>query len=144
MARTRQWLVLGFKDGNLELRPRQPGRAAPSWLFESIPSSPVPRMVAGPLDTIIAGFGNGMVGIWSLQSGALLGQSFLHGPVAHLLLDGSRLHAASELGDSLSWDLSIFDRDYCDVVKEVWQEAPASWESGVPVLRAPPRAHRCR
>jgi hypothetical protein len=54
-----------------------------------------------------------------------------------------RLHALSELGDALSWDLEMLDRDYCALLREIWREVPAVWELGRALEREPPPEHRC-
>jgi hypothetical protein len=101
-------------------------------------------MVEGPEGTLIAGYANGLVGIWSLANGARLEHDRLHGPVTNLLRRGSRLYAATELGEHLVLDLSVFDTSYCELMRRVWEAVPVVWERGVLVLRPPPDGHRCR
>jgi WD40 repeat protein/serine/threonine protein kinase len=143
LGRADGWIALGFENGNIELVPLAPGRARSVFSFEDVPSSPVVRLLEGPMGTLIAGFANGLLGIWSLENGTRLEQARLSGPVAHLLLRGERLHAVTELGDHLTLDLGIFRRRYCDLAREIWRSVPVVWEGGLPVLRDPPARHRC-
>jgi WD40 repeat protein/serine/threonine protein kinase len=142
-ARVGEWLALGNEDGNIDLLPLRSGRARPSFSFEETPSSPVVRMLAGPTGTVIIGYANGTVGIWSLRNGARLERFLLHGPAVHLHYQRNRLYAATELGDSHVLDLSVYDEDYCALLGAVWREVPVVWRSGLPVLEPPPRKHRC-
>ena len=137
-------LVIGFGDGNIEVLPmNEAARRAPSFSFEGVPSSPVVRMLPGPMGTLIAGYADGLLGIWKLDSGALLHRARLHGPVVHLALRRGKLHAASELGDHLDLDLSVFRLDYCQVLFRVWRRVPVVWDSGLPVKRKPDPKHPC-
>ena len=61
----------------------------------------------------------------------------------HLLLEGSKLFAATSLGDHLIWDLGVLQTDYCALLRRIWKEVPVVWEEGVPVKRRPPKGHRC-
>ena len=143
MMRTDQWLVVGYRDGSVELVPRLGGGEKPRFFFEGIPFSPVSSMLEGPMGMLIVGYANGLVGIWRLENGIRLDHARLHGPVAHLRLQGDHLYAATELGDHLAWDLGVFERDYCGLMREVWDAVPVAWEAGLPVLRPAPAAHRC-
>ena len=135
-------LTLGFEDGNIEVVSlSNPGE---KLYFRDMASSPVTRLLEGPTGTVIVGHANGQLGIWNLKTGLRLYHARLHGPVGHLQLRNSTLYAASELGDKLVKDLSVFKREYCDLVQEVWQRVPVTWESGLPRLRPPPERHRCR
>ena len=136
-------LLVGFRDGNVELWPLAPGEAKRDCTPEGTPSSPVQRIVAGPMQTFVAAYGNGLVGLWSAQDGALLHQSRLHGSVIHLELDAHALYAATDLGQSLSWDLGLFYADSCELLRQIWQRVPVVWENGQAVAREPPRAHPC-
>jgi hypothetical protein len=144
VGRAGDYLVLGFKDGNLELVPVVKNRAKPTFTFEDVPSSPVVQILPGPRGTVIFGFANGVLGLFSLENGARLEHARLHGPVIHLVLEGTTLHAASELGGHLTWNLGVFFTPYCDLLRQVWAEVPLVWEGGLPVLRAAPRRHPCR
>jgi hypothetical protein len=143
LARTRDWLVLGFRDGNMELTPTRHSQEKPTFSFEDVPSSPVVRLLPGPAGTVIAGFADGTLGLWSVRNGTRLRHDRLHGPVTHLLLRKNRLLAGSELGQFLVWDLSVFYSDYCSLMRLVWSQVPIVWEKGLPVRRKPPRNHRC-
>ncbi len=136
-------LVLGFGDGNLEIHPLSTGEDRPSYPFEGVPSSPVVSLHAGPQDTLIAGYANGQLGIWYLANGQRVSRAQLHGPVAHVLLDGPTLHLASELGDRATIDLSAYYLDECALLEALWDQVPVVWEGGLPVRRRPPPDHRC-
>jgi WD40 repeat protein len=135
MTRIGERLYLGFRDGNIE--------ASGNVTFQDVPASPVVRLLAGPRATLVAGFANGIVGIWRADGGVRLYHSWLHGPVAHLLLQSGKLYAATELGDHVVWDLSLLEMPYCDVLRQVWKSVPVLWEGGSPVLRPPPSDHGC-
>ncbi len=136
-------LVIGFGDGNIEVLQLRGAARGPTFSFEGVPSSPVVRMLPGPMGTLIAGYADGLLGIWKLDSGALLHHVRLHGPVVHLALRQGKLHAASELGDHLDLDLSVFRLDYCQVLYRVWRRVPVVWDSGLPVKRKPDPRHPC-
>ncbi|MBI5547534.1 MAG: protein kinase, partial [Deltaproteobacteria bacterium] len=143
LARAGPSLALGYRDGALELVPTVKGERKPEYRFEDTPSSQVERIIAGPMDTLVAGFANGTVGIWDRRSGARLHTLKLHGPAVHLLYEGARLYAATELGDQETIDLSLFEADYCALMRQVWESVPVLWEDGLPVVRPPPSGHRC-
>jgi len=144
IGRVGGWIAVGFQDGNIELVPTLPGQTKPIFTFEGVPSSPVVRIIPGPRSTLLAGYANGMLGLWSLQNGALLKHARLHGPVDHLLIKGTRLYAATGLGQHLTWDLGMFHLPYCELLRRIWAKVPIIWDSGLPVFRPPPREHRCK
>ena len=135
VARTERGLVLGYQDGNLEFS------KVPT--FHRVPSSPARHMLLGPKATIIVGYDNGVVGMWNLRDGARLARARLHGRVEHMLIDDQRLHAASDLGDQVSWDLRAFYGDYCDLVRAVWSRVPVIWRDGSAQLEPVPTQHTC-
>jgi hypothetical protein len=97
----------------------------------------------GPPGTVIAGFANGLLGLWNLDNGARLYATRLHGPIRHLLRDGPALIAATELGDHRRLDLGVFDIDHCALLRAVWRAVPVAWENGLLVRRPPPADHPC-
>jgi WD40 repeat protein len=136
-------IVLGFDNGNLE-RLAPPGApSAPEIAFEETPANPVVRIMPGPLGTVIAGYADGLLGIWQIDNGLRLYAARLHGAVQHLARTGERLLVATELGDVTAIDLSAFALDYCELVRRVWAAVPVAWEGGLVVRRAPPRDHAC-
>jgi len=143
LTRVGDWIAVGYGDGGIELVPTRPGQVRPGLSFESLPASPVVKLIAGPRGTLVSGYANGVVGLWSMRSGARLEHSRLHGPVIHVLFKGNRLYAASELGQHLVWDLSVFFQDYCQLLKQVWNQVKVVWKAGYPVARPPPERHRC-
>ncbi|MFH2005633.1 MAG: protein kinase [bacterium] len=143
IRQTRRGLVLGFRDGNIELLPEAVAKRRATFPFEGVPLSPVVSLLEGPQGTLVAGYANGLLGIWNLANGARFHAVRLHGPVLHLRVKGHRLYAATELGDHRTLDLSIFHLGYCKLLRQVWRATPALWEGGLPVLRRPPAGHRC-
>ncbi|MBW2527488.1 MAG: WD40 repeat domain-containing protein [Deltaproteobacteria bacterium] len=144
LAMTRSYLVLGYPDGSLEMLPAAPGVAKPTFSFAGVPASPVLRIVEGPAHTLIAGYGNGLLGIWDQQDGSRLGHDRLHGPVVHLHLEAGKVYAATDLGSFLRWDLSAFGDDRCALLQQIWQQVPIVWERGHAVVRPPADDHPCR
>ncbi|MCE9575369.1 MAG: protein kinase [Deltaproteobacteria bacterium] len=137
-------IVLGFDNGNLErLTAGATATLAPEIAFEETPANPVVRIVPGPLGTVIAGYADGLLGIWQLDNGVRLYAARLHGAVQHLARAGGRLLVATELGDVTAIDLSAFSLDYCELVRRVWDAVPVAWEGGLVVRRALPRDHAC-
>jgi hypothetical protein len=137
VARIDGALVLGFTNGNIE------PPAAAGFSFADVPSTPVVRLLEGPPGTLLAGYANGLVGIWAIDNGARLFSTRLHGPIAYLVVAGDELLAASELGDHAAIDLASFREDRCTLLATVWRQVPVIWEGGLPVKRAPPRDHPC-
>ncbi|HEY3354120.1 MAG TPA: protein kinase [Polyangia bacterium] len=143
VLRAGPYLVVGLEDGRVELVATGAVRREAPTSLEDAPLSPVVRLAAGPGGTLAAGHANGAVILWSLESGVRLDELRLHGPAAHLLVRDGWLHAASELGDAQSLDLTVFSLSYCDFLRQVWARIPILWESGRPVLRDPPAGHAC-
>jgi WD40 repeat protein len=144
-ARVGGRVALGYRDGNIELVADGDGARRAGFSLEDVPASPVERMVAGPMNTLVVGFASGHLGLWDLTTGKRLHHARLHGPVVHLeLVDrGARLYAATELGSHLVWRLGPLLKGYCELLREVWRDVPVVWEQGRPVRRAPPRDHPC-
>jgi hypothetical protein len=121
-------------------------RADPSGRFEvSLENSspqPLLRLVAGPGRTVALGYEDGTVGIWDLDSGVMLAGTRLHGAITHLVEHDGALYAASDLGDHVTWDLSVYVRGYCDLLREVWSEVPVVWRDGQ-AARATTERHWC-
>lgn len=107
------------------------------------PSEPT-RMAGGPSATLIAGYRDGTVALFDTVDGALLLRDKLHGPVTHLVSEDDHLYAVTELGDTLAWDLRFLTRDYCELLRAVWEAVPVVWEQGEPTTRRAPDDHRCR
>ena len=137
-----RWLVLGFNDGNIELLPVD-SSPKPQYTFEEAPFSSVTELLPGPENTIIGGYVDGTVGIWNLTDGKLLRKTELHGRVNQLLLEDQQLFAATELGQSLDWDLQDFYSEPCELVRDVWARVPVVWDSGRAVVREAPADHEC-
>ena len=137
------WLVLGYDYGNMEFVALDHQGSAARKLVKDTPASPVVRVKLTGSGTLVAGYANGLVGIWDLGSGQRLEHARLHGAVVHLRLWRSRLYAATELGDHLQWDLKMLRQRYCALLRQVWKGVPVVWEQGLPVVRPPPKKHRC-
>jgi hypothetical protein len=144
LGRSDRFIVIGYRDGTIEAHALGGDHTAPTDFFEPAASGPVIRILTGPMNTVIAGYANGTVAMWNLVDGVRLTHARLHGPIAHLAIEGHRLYAASALGRSLVWDLEVFSRDYCDVLRDVWREVPATWHSGRAIPQPPPVSHPCR
>ena len=138
-------LALGYARGSIELLPVKQGRDAgrPALLFEGIPASAVTKLARGPGGTILAGYANGTVGLWSVTNGAMLHQTRLHGAITHLAMSGDRLQVATNLGDHLALDLGVFKEPWCKLLRAVWREVPVVWDNGLPVRRTPLADHAC-
>jgi WD40 repeat protein len=144
VARVHDLLALGYTDGGIELVTGASGVNAPSIRFEDAPSTPVTALAAGPMDTVVVGWADGSFGLWGKHDGARLHHGRLHGPVSHLVRQGSTLIVASELGAHTTVDLSLFDESFCGVLESVWQDVPVVWRDGRPVLQPRPQDHPCR
>jgi WD40 repeat protein len=143
MAQVGEWIALGNRDGNIDLVPLSGGTRRAGFSFENTPSSEVVRILDGPAGTLIAGFANGTVGIWSMANGVQLHRVRLHGPALHLLLRDGRLYVATELGDHLVLDLRVFTLPYCELIRKLWKTVPVVWSDGLPRIQPPPADHHC-
>lgn len=143
MLRAGDWLVLGYIEGNIEMVPTVHGLEKPTFSFEDVPSSRVETMISGPMETLIVGYANGLMKIWSLNNGTSMHHIQLHGPIVHMILRGGNLYTVSELGDYRVVDMSVFYKDYCDLLREVWQKVKIGWEAGLPATLPPPENHPC-
>jgi hypothetical protein len=139
----RDWFVMGYRDGDLEWIPRGREAVAPRRYLEQRPSSPVVRVLPGPMGTLIVGYLNGQVGIWEIETGFLLDAAKLHGPAVHLSLREAELVVATDLGDFIRWDLSPLFEEYCRLLRRLWAEVPITWEKGGPVRSPPDTSHTC-
>ncbi|MFH0901246.1 MAG: WD40 repeat domain-containing protein, partial [Pseudomonadota bacterium] len=143
VGRVGDWLVLGYQQGQVELRPTRRGEPRPTHTFKGAPSCAVTRLVAGPPGTLVGGYANGTVAMWNLADGAVLEEAKLHGSIWHLFFTGEKLIAASEVGQYLAWDLSAFKQGYCELMRQVWRSIPVIWENGLPASRRSIPDHRC-
>ena len=135
-------VVIGFGDGGLEVMALD-NAPEMSVAFDGTPASPPVALAAGPSGTVAAGYRSGDVGLWSLESGALLYRFRLHGPAIHLQVDEDHLYAASELGDARTLDLGILGLDECALLRHLWSRVPVIWHEGAAQRRPPPEDHRC-
>lgn len=142
MLRLPDRLVVGYTEGGLEVRSTADPRAPVLELVDALPGT-VTTLGAGPLETLMIGYKNGLVEHRSLEDGARLDAFQLNGPVVHLVVADQKLYAASERGDHRTVDLEPFHRERCDLLHEVWSEVDVIWENGRSVHRPPPDRHAC-
>lgn len=141
---TKNWLVVGYHDGSIELLSHVPKQARPGIVFKGVPSSPVSFLRQGPMGTLLAGFGGGAFGAWQLDSGTLLHRAgHLHGAITHMVLRGGQLHVSSDLGMHTALDFRVFDLGRCPLLRQVWAEDPIIWMAGRPIAAAPNPSHLC-
>jgi WD40 repeat protein len=134
--------VVGYAEGRIEVEvDRRPGK--PRALEQTF-TGRVTSLAPGPASTIAAGYSSGAVGLWSLKQGARLLHARLNGPVVRLRHAQGRLRAVTAVGHALTWDLSLFDAPYCELLREIWAEVPVVWTAGAAVRQPPPPGHRCR
>ena len=143
VSRDETSFVVGYRDGSVDVVATMNDEPFSSNTFEGHPASAVRRLVIGPRDTVMVGFDDGTVGLWSLNDGRRLGHARLHGPIVHVALDQDSLYAASELGDFARWDISAFTRSWCELVRETWQTTPIVWRGGRIERAEPPTSHPC-
>lgn len=136
-------VVLGFGDGGLELLASSSDAGRVAFSFEQLPASAPVSLIEGPQKTLIAGFRNGVVGLWSLENGSLIYRFRLHGPARHLRLIGDHLHVVTELGDRRSVNLGVFRLDECALLHHLWENVPVTWVHGTPQRQPAPAEHRC-
>ncbi len=136
-------LLIGLQDGTIEPIDAATGTRTVSFQFEDAPDAAVTRLLATDDDLLVAGFADGSVGVWSLEDGTRLLATRLYGPVAHMLLRGDQLDAATAMGDTLAWDLGVFRRDYCELMDEVWGQVPVVWTHGEPTVQERSLEHTC-
>jgi WD40 repeat protein/serine/threonine protein kinase len=136
-------VVLGYRDGTVELMVRKGKAKRLGHPFESTPSRPVTRLAEGPLSTLAVGFADGTVGLWNLRNGKLLQRHRLHGEVRHLARLGHQLYAATDLADTARLDLTVFHQRDCDLMRRIWSRFGATWDRGRATRRPPPGNHRC-
>jgi WD40 repeat protein/serine/threonine protein kinase len=147
-----EYAIVGYSDGDIaQVKLTTPSAGATSLAahhaFEPMPSeagaASVVSIALGPEGTVIAGFSNGGVGLWNKTTGTLLRHAYLHGAVDRLLVDAQKLYAVTDLGQHATWDLSVFYRPYCELLRRVWREVPVIWQDGQPAVATTPATHRC-
>jgi WD40 repeat protein len=131
-------VILGFADGAIEVV----RRAARRHVEGTLPS-PVESLLLGPRGTLVAGYVDGNVGLFGLDSAKRLDHARINGPVTHLLLQGTQLYAISELGDHLAWDLAALDVGYCHLLEQIRSRVPLVWAGGRAKLAPGSRGNRC-
>ncbi|HHH28936.1 MAG TPA: hypothetical protein ENK57_11415 [Polyangiaceae bacterium] len=132
-------VVVGYRDGHVERL-----GDAEALPFEETPNAVPTILTPGPGGVIFVGYGDGTVAMWQGKGGARLARARLHGGILHLLLHQRRLLVASDLGQSLVWDLDAFHRERCELLNSVWSQVPVVWEEGRALARGLPERHPCR
>jgi len=127
-------LVIGTRGGAILIQEDTTTVNGPRTL-RATPQAPVTRIEAGPAGTLAAGFANGEIGLWNLETGALLIRARLHGTITHLRSSPSGLIAVSNLGQFLNWDLSALVEPRAEFMNGVRSAVPAVWENGQAVAR---------
>lgn len=139
-------MAVAYRSGRMDmLSPdsKEPALALDMPASKSIQLGVVDKLLAGPASTLLVGGRSGFVGVWDTGSGKLLEHAWLHGAPLYMTVVADKLYAASEVGDFEVIDLAIYGRDYCDLMREVWAEAPIVWQAGKPLVAAPDPGHRC-
>jgi WD40 repeat protein len=136
-------LAMGYQDGVVELGPLHLEGLGGKNSLQDCPNSPVSILKAGPPGSIIAGFQDGTVGLWGLRDGTLIQKTRLHGALMHVILQDETLLAATDLGDTLKWDLGPFYTDQCTLLNEIWAHVPITWQRGQAARENPPPQHPC-
>jgi WD40 repeat protein/serine/threonine protein kinase len=135
-------LVIGYFDGNIEVVTPSGENKAPRRLRDT-PEIAVEQIRVGPADTLIASSSVGIVGVWHAVTGELLHTVKLNGRPTFVHIEGGKLYLATDIGDHEVLDMSVFERDYCELLQEVWRVVPVIWDEGRPVVREPPAGHEC-
>jgi WD40 repeat protein/tRNA A-37 threonylcarbamoyl transferase component Bud32 len=134
-------LVLGHRDGAIEVRPLGGGAAR---LLDDPPNAQPLALAPGPAGTVVAAYQMGWVVVWDLASGGRLVSAKLGtDPLPSLLIDGSRITAVSRVGEIITLDLSVLTAPRCAVLREIWAEVPTVWREGHAVVEPPPADHDC-
>jgi WD40 repeat protein len=142
LTKIKSLLVLGHDNGALTASPLDESPHRHTEL-KDVPRVQTSCLIPGPTGTVIAGFVDGGIGMWSLESGLRFLSKRLHGPIKFLFVEQGQLHAASELGDVLSVPLKLVDEEYCELMIDVWSKIPIVWEDGYVVAQPPPTNHPC-
>ncbi len=133
-------VVLGFSDGTMAWRAKG---GASNVLANTGTRSPLTRIASGMRRTIATGHASGQVTLIDRENGAVLRSERLTGRVLHLTIEAGRLYAASDLGASLVWDLRDLDREYCEILAELWRRVPVVWDQRRAKRQASPKSHAC-
>ncbi len=136
-------LVVGFEDGSVETL--NIGEGSNDMRSTSVyrASAGVSRIINIPSGLLGIGYANGQVILWDLATQKVLSQVQLHGSVRYLLAQDNALHAATDLGQSFSWDLTAFGQTRCKLIEDVWSTVPVTWSRGQPVASPIPLMHSC-
>lgn len=133
-------LAVGTGTGAIVILPEDGGAAR---VLRGMLADPITGMTAGPYDTVVATSSGGGVGVWHVPSGERLDAFQLRGSGRSFARRGDVIHVVTSHADRARLDLSPLGRERCDVLREVWRAAPATWRGGQAVLEPPPVDHPC-
>ncbi len=138
-------LVVSRWDGLVEIHPPEGGGERATMQLADFDSLDWPiDILGGPRDTLVALFRPGHIAIWDLTDGRRLRTWKLHGRPDFLHQEGDTLYVGTSVGDSHRIDLSLLAADYCDLMDQVWADAPRVWDDGQAVVAPSPARHPCR
>ena len=103
----------------------------------------IEELIPGPAGTLLFTVPTGYVGVLHIDSGEVVDVGELRGRPNHALLADDVLYVTTVVGDHAVIDLTDYTREYCDLMREVWDEVPIVWEDGKAVLAEPPPDHPC-
>lgn len=133
-------LFLGQASGQVTVHPRS---QRPEVVLGGFSSAPVTRLAWGPSGTLLAGFENGIVGLWDLNNGDQLLRHEMQGAIVDIQRTDTRWHFVSRAGDLHTWDLATFMKEYCEVLKSLWRQTPLGWQNGGLMPSSVPGEHHC-
>ena len=136
-------VVVGYQDGSIEYCGLDPVEVARIKVFEDTPKESVELITRVTNDVVAAGFGDGSVGLWNVKSGRHLDSFKMHGPLVHLKVYEGFLYAATAVGEHMAHDLGVYYREYCDILREIWDAVPVVWMDEHPVRLRPDSDHHC-
>ncbi len=140
------WLAVGYHSGQLrwfiDNRKKLSSKKPPRLI--GLPLSTLTHILAGPEQTVVLGYQNGTIGVWSMTSGRRLEKIRLHGAVQHLVIQQRYLVGATSLGNSMVWDLRSYQLTHCQLLQDVWKSVPMVWDKGQIVIKPPPEGHKCQ
>lgn len=142
VQRTERWTAWGYREGTLEVR-RGKSEAADEALMKEVGRSPVSVIAPGPEGMLLAGFEEGLAGVWDVASGQRMHHGWLHGAVIDAVSLDDKAIFVTDLGDRLVVDLRGLRTPYCQFLQEVWRQVPYAWVDGRAVQMEPPRDHPC-
>ena len=133
-------LAIGYTTAQVEVHP---GGDIPVVTLQQTPSVAPVRIMHASKGVIAVGFDRGFVGLWSTEDGTRLALTQLHGSVTEMRHVDGTVHALTDLGWHLAWDISAFATDYCTLMQQIWDAVPVSWHQGRTDVLPRPSGHPC-